>query len=680
MKRINILDQATSNKIAAGEVVERPSSVVKELLENSLDAGASSILIEIEEGGKLLIRIIDDGYGIHKDDLETAFKPHATSKIGSIEDLNSIKTMGFRGEALPSIAAVSKTRMVSKTEDSPYANEVYYEGGHLEYIKEAPLNKGTMVEVRDLFYNVPARLKFLKSTNSETSQITDIVNRLAIAHSNVSFKYINNGRKVLNTYGSANIKDVLREIYGKNILNNIISLEGDSDVITLYGFIGNREVARGSRNHQSIFVNKRYIKSKLITAAVENAFKSFITINSFPFFVVFIDAFPDFIDVNVHPTKSEIKFSNERLVYKTVFDVVHGALRELYKKDFSTEDLDIAPKYTNIEFDLKDQPSTGITNLNNGHNKMYEITLPLDLKSNKEKVNEAALNDYSSAKLNDNAIVINEAASGNKTPIVSQVEKSAYDSLPYNVQGNEKNNGSIENNDIAVNPDFQKHQEITENTMPVNNNAGEDFKDYKEPVQKLVSSLPPLKIIGQFNKTYILSEFNEELYLIDQHAAHEKILFEKYIDNMKNANVVTQILLCPIIIDLSPVDYEIYAENKDIFKRAGYELEPFGENSVIIKEVPLILGSPKLSELFLELINNLRSFKTGELTEVYYMKIATISCKAAIKANDELSFKEMEDLINKLNLLKDPYTCPHGRPTIIKLTLNEIEKRFKRIL
>ena len=334
MKRINILDEHTSNKIAAGEVVERPSSVVKELIENSIDAEAKNITIEIEEGGCSLIRIIDDGNGIHKDDIKKAFMPHATSKIKDVEDIYSILTLGFRGEALASIAAISKVNLKSKTEADEFGSEIIIEGGVIQSTKDIGCNKGTIMEVRDLFYNVPARKKFLKSISREGSLIGDIINRIALSNPDISIKFYNNGKKVLHTYGTGNLKDVIRTVYGKTISENIIYFESKEEDISLYGYIGKEEISRGSRNNQSIFVNGRYIKNKTIVAAVENAFKSFATVNKFPFFVLFLEVYPEFVDVNIHPTKAEIKFKEDRIIFKKIFDLVHKAFKLEVFNDF----------------------------------------------------------------------------------------------------------------------------------------------------------------------------------------------------------------------------------------------------------------------------------------------------------------------------------------------------------
>ncbi len=332
--RINILEVETSNKIAAGEVVERPSSVVKELVENSIDAGAKNISIEIFEGGQKNIKVIDDGSGIHIDDIEKAFLPHATSKIKYVEDIYNIHTLGFRGEALPSIASVSRTTLNSRTKESTVGKEISQSSGDILYVKEIGCNVGTTIEVKDLFFNVPARQKFLKTPQRESALISDILGRLALANNEISFKLLNNDKKVLSTYSSTNLSDTIRYIYGKEVVDNIISFEKFNDIMSVHGYIGKADISRGSRNRQSIFVNKRYIKSGLITAAVENAFKSFLTINKFPFFVIFLDIFPEYIDINVHPQKTEIKFQEDKAVFKIVFDAVHSAIADSLRGNF----------------------------------------------------------------------------------------------------------------------------------------------------------------------------------------------------------------------------------------------------------------------------------------------------------------------------------------------------------
>jgi DNA mismatch repair protein MutL len=620
LKRINILDIDTSNKIAAGEVVERPYSVIKELIENSLDANARNITIEIAEGGQKYIKIIDDGEGIHPEDVEKAFFPHATSKIKIIDDLYSIGTFGFRGEALASIAAVSKVNLKTRTAELDYGKEISIAGGQIEYLKDCGCNVGTTIEVSDLFYNVPARLKFMKSPQREAALIIDIVERLALVNPKVSFKVFNNGSKALTTFSSDKTSDTIRAIYGKSIYENITSFEKHSDIASVHGFIGNSEISRGSRNNQSIFVNRRYIKNKLITTAVENAFKSFLTINKYPFFVLFLDIFPDLIDVNVHPTKSEIKFKDDRFIFKLVFDAVHEAIRGSLRDSYD----EVAPVTMNMFEQTEEKP------------QISTVQIPIDFKAD-------IYGENPNFQMKDTQSTVNSIFEQRAAALYTSDKEGYKNEFELKKQSHYNEQSKVEA-PIEYSPKF-----------------------------------PLLSVIGQFNDTYILAQAGDDLFIIDQHAAHEKILFEQYTDSVRNRSIVAQILASPVVIELTIEDFVTYAENKEIFNNAGFNIDIFGENTISIREVPIILGKIEIKPLFLSIIDNLKGMGSGEASEVKYNKIASLSCKSAIKANDRLSFIEMKALVDKLRLIKEPFTCPHGRPTIIKITLNELEKRFKRI-
>ena len=631
MKRINLLDEDTSNKIAAGEVVEGPSSVVKELVENSIDANSKNIIIEIEQGGTSLIRIIDDGDGIYKDDIEKAFLPHATSKIKNSSDIYSLHTLGFRGEALPSIASVSKLNIKSKIQDDEYGMELYIEGGKIISKEECATNKGTVIEVKELFYNVPARKKFLKSISREGSLIVDLVNRIALSNPSISFKLFRDGKKVIHTYGNNNLKDTIRTIYGKNISENLIYFENASDKLTIYGYIGKEEIARGSRNNQSLFVNGRYVKHKTITAAIENAFKSFSTCNKFPFYILFIEVYPEFVDVNIHPTKAEIKFDDDRTIYTSVFHTVHNAFKKEVFDSFKIEDnvnVYKGPEVENISMDL--------SNLKDKDQEI--VTLPVDLKQ------DSIYKDKDEEDFNLNK--------------------------PVTVFENEE----IINTNNNFNKILESEEDYNNLSKDDNANINETSKNKKE------AKFPSIRIIGQYNKTYIIGEYDEVLYLIDQHAAHEKILFEKYLKSIENGDIVVQPLLVPAILELTADDFCYYEENKEVFKNAGFTLEEFGGNTLSLKEVPYFLGKLNPKSLFLSILDNLKLLGSGKTCEVKYNKIATMACKAAVKANNELSEMEMAKLIEDLRYIDDPFHCPHGRPTIIKFTNYDIEKMFRRIV
>ncbi|MBU3153753.1 DNA mismatch repair endonuclease MutL [Clostridium estertheticum] len=655
--RINILEVETSNKIAAGEVVERPSSVVKELVENSIDAGAKNITIEILEGGQKNIKVIDDGSGIHVDDIEKAFLPHATSKIKYVEDIYKIHSLGFRGEALPSIASVSRTTLNSRTKESPFGMEISQSSSDVLYIKEVGCNVGTTIEVKDLFFNVPARQKFLKSPQRESALISDILGRLALANNEISFKLSNNDKKVFSTFSSTEPRDTIRYIYGKEVADNITSFEKYNDIMSVHGYIGNAQISRGSRNRQSIFVNKRYIKSGLITAAVENAFKSFLTINKFPFFVIFLDIFPEYIDINVHPQKTEIKFQEDKAIFKFVFDAVHTAIGDSLRGNFDVTEDD---------------------NKNNDNNEKRNENENISAKEVEKNTIKKDVYDF-------NRIIIDEK-------VKEELEKSVQIPIDfkYKRQNNENEASSFMESSYAHSSlpkvtsnsgsEFASEVQSTSENVKESGNINQETGEITTSNEvSRISKFPELRIIGQFNKTYIIGEAYNELYLIDQHAAHEKVLFEKYKKEIKNAQVVSQILLVPTVIELSVDDYAYYSENVVVFNNTGFNIIEFGENTIIIKEVPIILGKPDIKNLFNEILDNLKNMGSGETVQIKYTRIATLACKAAVKANNLLSDLEMNKLINDLRYIDEPFTCPHGRPTIIKITLNELEKKFKRI-
>ena len=673
MNRINILNADTANKIAAGEVVERPSSVVKELVENSLDAGAKNITIEIQNGGESLIKIIDDGSGVHPEDVEKAFNPHATSKIKDTYDIFSINTLGFRGEALPSIASIARVDFKSKVSDFDMGKELVISGGEKESLTDCSMNRGTQIEVRDLFFNVPARKKFLKTTARESALINDLVNRISLANPDVSFKLFNNNKKILNTYGNGKLIDVIRTIYGKSTAENLIYFEEHKDTASVYGFIGNDTLARASRNNQSLFVNKRYVKNRSLTVAVENAFRSFNVTGKFPFFVLFIDTYPELIDVNIHPTKSEIKFKDERFIFKVVFDAVHSAMREYVKDTFTLPEEEEkkfeALKEEVIQESLDEEISTLEKLKENINYKVSEDRKKEEIYSyNPSKDYEAKTEvnipvDFLSKENQEESFSINNSLENNNFKEGSAKREISYD--PILIKNELKDKVSESTSESLERSDYKCNK----------NEYGNSIEEiiYRE------AKFPKLRVIGQFNKTYILAEYDSTLYLIDQHAAHEKILFEKYSSDIAKKRVEIQPLMIPLVVTLPTEDYLYYDENKEIFEKAGFKISDFGDNSIRIEEVPYFLDKLNPTELITSMINNLKKMGTGETVEVKYNKIASMSCRAAVKANDVLSILEMENLIEDLRYINDPFPCPHGRPTIIKFTSYELDKKFKRI-
>ena len=649
MKRINILDQHTANKIAAGEVVERPSSVVKELVENSIDANSKNITIEINEGGLSLIKIIDDGSGINRDDIEIAFLPHATSKISKVEDIYNISTLGFRGEALASIASISKISLKSKTNDADNGSEIILEAGKKVSLQEVGMNNGTIMEVKDLFFNVPARKKFLKSISRESSLINDIVTRIALSNPEISIKLFNNDKKVINTYGTGNLKDVIRTIYGKNVYDNILYFEGSRGDISVHGYIGKEEIAKGSRNHQSIFVNNRYIKNKTIIAAVENAFKSFSVINKFPFVVIFIDLPPELVDVNIHPTKAEIKFNDERAVFKVIFDTIHSVLREDALNKFNSVKNEnnkfvVEENVERIEFNISSEDEYPTKKIEPEITK-DEVKKEIDIK-----------HMYNSVDISD-----------------IEREEKLYNKLKsININNFNKSN---EEDSYEINNDKNSTEVVTVNE----DNICQSY-NIKDDVNTKEAKFPKLRVIGQFSKMYILAEYGTDLYIVDQHAAHEKILFEKYFKDIEEGTIIVQQLLVPIILDLSLEDYTYFEENNKVFSEAGFVIDHFGGETISIKEVPYFLGKLDAKKLFMEILDNLKALGSGKTSEVKLNKIASMACRSAVKAYDYLNHEEMDKLIEDLRYINDPFHCPHGRPIIIKFTEYELNKKFRRII
>ena len=645
MNRINILDEHTANKIAAGEVVERPSSVVKELIENSIDAKAKNITIEIEGGGIDLIRIIDDGVGIISEDVEKAFLPHATSKISSVEDIYNIATLGFRGEALPSIASVSKLVFKSRAKGEDFGTSITLEGGRKTEKTEVGMNSGSIIEVRDLFFNVPARKKFLKSISREGSLINDIVTRIALSNTDVSIRFYNNGKKVIQTYGDGNLNNAIRTIYGKNIADHILEFKGNRENISIYGYIGKEIIARGSRNNQSIFVNNRYIKNKTIVAATENAFKSFSTVNKFPFFVLFINVDANTIDVNIHPTKAEIKFDNDRAVFKSVFDTVHATLRNDVFDSFSDDKVQNESRETieEIKLDIFNE------NIKSTEEAMIE-----------KRIEPSIDNVYNNIDIND----VNR-------------EEELYNKLKGMNSGYVKENYNTTYVENTLKDTTSSHRVIEKDN---NTNTTDEAKESYNKGYVNLAKFPKLRVIGQFNKTYILAEYDNTLYIIDQHAAHEKILYEKYLKQIIESELIVQPVLIPILLDLSIDEYESYNENKKTIQDAGFVVEEFGGNTVSIKEVPYFVGKLDCKNLFLDIINDLMKLGNGKTEEVKLNKIASMACRKAVKANDVLTPIEMDKLIEDLRHIDNPFHCPHGRPVIIKFTEYEMDKKFRRIV
>ncbi|NBI07934.1 DNA mismatch repair endonuclease MutL [Senegalia massiliensis] len=606
MKKINVLDDNTINKIAAGEVIERPSSIVKELIENSIDANARNITIEIKDGGKNYIRITDDGDGIYKDDIQLAFLRHSTSKISKSEDLLKVHSLGFRGEALASISSISMVELISKTIDEETGIMVEIHGGILQQESEVGSPKGTTIIVRNIFYNTPVRKKFLRSDSAESANITNIINKLALSNTDISFNYIKDNKNMIKTPGNGDLKSTIFSIYGKEHTESLISINYSSDLFSINGYISKPLFNRGNRNYELFFVNGRYVNSKLLSKAIEEAYKTLITINRYPVVYLYIKVDPKNIDVNVHPSKVEIRFNDDLKLIPKVTDIVKNRL---------------------FEFNLV----PNITLENKNKQKTEEI---IDILDDKPKNTEINKNNYNKPLLKKEYEVEDiEQINFVKEDKIETLDKSS-------VRENKK---SIQDNDSS-------------------------------------RVFPELNIIGRVFNTYIIGEdsISNTMYMIDQHAAHERIMYEKFRLQYEKESVVIQPLIVPRTINLSHYDYELILNNIELFNELGFDIEDFGRNSISIRGVPMLFGLPDNNNLFMDILDNLNENISNKY-DLRAEKIIKMSCTNAIKAGDSMGHIEIKSLMNDLKKCENPFTCPHGRPITIKITKYEIEKMFKRI-
>nr|WP_288711217.1 DNA mismatch repair endonuclease MutL [uncultured Intestinibacter sp.] len=685
-KYINILDDLTINKIAAGEVVERPSSVVKELLENAIDSGATQVVVDITDGGKKCIKISDNGGGILSSEVEKCFLRHATSKIKSIDDLFDLYSLGFRGEALASISAVSNIEMVTKTKEEMIGTKIVLSGSKI--IKKEPVGTkdGTTITVKDLFFNTPVRAKFLKSTHAETINISDLINKLAIGNPNVRLKYINNSKLMLNTPGDNKLISVIRSIYGKEITDNLIEVDYEDEKIKISGYIGNNNIYRSNKNLQHIYINKRFVKSKVILDAINESYKSIIPINKFGVCFLNIKINSSEIDVNIHPTKLEVKFQDEKEVYIKIRDVIKNKLLNIsligkYKSYDSSEN------YVQNKLNQIEENKTEVQNINIAKNIEYKVkenneyenkdqeAIKINeredlstFKSFKEALEEKNHIDKSKEDLHDN-ISYSESLNNNNYDRIHEEEQSDYYS----------NMGYIENNIKE-----SKYNDIDKKLEEISTQAS-FLEEQDDMLDKIVDNsqnahfrASDFKVIGTILNTYIVLEKGTSMYLLDQHAAHEKVLYEEYMTKFKNQNIDMQMLLDPIVIELSSVDILDVEKNLNLFMKFGFEIEIFGDNHIMVRGVPNIFGVAQSEKFIFQIIDNI-----GDLESSYDLKmdkIASMSCRAAIKANDKIHFDEINSLLSKMEKCENPYTCPHGRPSMVEISKKEIEKMFKRIM
>ena len=645
MAKIQLLDQKTIDNIAAGEVIERPASVVKELVENAVDAKANAVTVEIKDGGMTLIRVTDNGIGIPKDQVKTAFLRHATSKIRSVEDLLSVSSLGFRGEALSSISAVAQVELVTKTAESFSGVSYKIYGGEEEAFDDIGAPDGTTFLVKNLFYNTPARRKFLKSATTEAGYVEQMMVHIALSHPEISFKFIHNNKNKIYTSGNGKVKDIIYHIYGRDVAGALIPLEAQNEDVKVTGFVAKPYVSRGNRNYESYFINGRYIKSSIIYKAIEEGYRTFTMKHRYPFVCLDFKIDQELLDVNVHPTKMEIRFRNGREIYELVVDAVRAALLQ---KDLVQDVLRETPK-------KKELPKT----------KEVKKPEPFEVNRRKEEVQ----------KVDQQGQGVQQQVEKQRQAVQQQIEKPSHP-VKKTLTASESSKNTKKPTYAGLNYNTQKKEfpqyktdELSSNQMTLR----------EDPVFS-VQARADRKILGQLFKTYWLIEYEDQLFIMDQHAAHEKVNYERLMMNFKEKEIYSQRLEPPMVVTVSMTEAEALTRYKDAFAGLGFMIESFGGNEYCIREVPANLYGIGERDLFMELLDAV-SQENGTLdTEVIASKIATMACKMSIKGNQRVSLMEVEHLLDELMKLENPYQCPHGRPTIIKMSKYEIDKKFKRIV
>lgn len=653
MAQIQVLDQITIDKIAAGEVVERPASVVKELAENAIDAKATAITVEIRDGGISFIRISDNGTGIPKEDVPNAFLRHSTSKIRGIDDLNGISSLGFRGEALSSVSAVAQVELLTKTKDAAFGTKYRIHGGKEISIEDAAAPDGTTFLIHQIFYNTPARRKFLKTPMTEASHIGDLMTRLALSHPEISFQFINNDQNKLHTSGNGKLKDVIYHIYGREIANQVLELNVPLPGIHIYGYLGKPEISRGNRNFETYFVNGRYIKSNIVSKAIEDAYKDYTMQHKYPFAVLQLTITGETVDVNVHPTKMELRFSNQQEIYNQIYEAVRSGLREREMIPHVEAPMPKIPTELPAAVNKTPVNTSTRTETKNSYN-------PPPVKVNTPEVPKVQDLDYFMQKMRDRVSAYHQPAALPAAPAQKPIAES----------------GIRETSTYRQNQDSKK---VPQPELKTAQKAKQlDLFEEKLLSQKAVSEH---QIVGQVFDTYWLVQYMDNLYIIDQHAAHERVLYEKTLKGMKEKEFTSQMISPPIILSLSMQETETLNTYMDQFTRIGFEFEKFGGDEIAVRAVPDNLYSIAKKELLIEMLDQLTDEVHSNLAvDIIDEKIASMSCKAAVKGNSRLSAQEVHVLITELLKLENPYHCPHGRPTIIAMSKRELEKKFKRIV
>ena len=664
MPQIQVLDQITIDKIAAGEVIERPASIVKELVENSIDAKAASVTVEIQDGGISLIRVTDNGSGIEREDIRNAFLRHSTSKIRKVEDLAHIASLGFRGEALSSISAVTRTELITKTKEDTFGTRYVIEGGVEQSLEDAGAPDGTTFLVRQLFYNVPARRKFLKTPMTEAGHVQDLLMRLALSHPEVAFTFINNGQTKMRTSGNGKLKDVIYSIYGREAAANLIELDYSMDGLVMKGYLGKPVITRGNRNFENYFVNGRYVKNAMLSKAIEDAYKDFLMQHKFPFVVIHFQVDGEKIDVNVHPTKMEMRFQRQQDVYNIVYEGVH---RTLLEPELIPQVEAPAPKVIS-------QPKSESPFL------LKPKTAPRPMEKKPEEKEEPHDEAYFMKKMKERVLSYHQRNSSAEVAKKEQIFRpQAQAERIKDALARAKEVEKQPQKQAEEQPELIRETPVYE-TKPVTEEKAEQLNLFEEHLLKREKKAE-YKLIGQVFETYWLVEFENSLYIIDQHAAHERVLYERTLKEMKNREFTAQYLSPPIILSLSMQEAQVLSENMDRFTRIGFEIEPFGGEEYAVRAIPDNLFGIAKKELLLEMLDDLADgISTSMTPELIDEKVASMSCKAAVKGNNRLSAQEADALIGELLLLENPYHCPHGRPTIIAMTQRELEKKFKRIV